>query len=322
MNSNLPITETDLHAFVDGQLTPERQHEIAAYLASRPDEAQRVDSYRVQKRELRALFDPVLDEPVPARLLRAARPRTPWYLQRLAAGVVIAIASGTAGWGLRGGMPGESGQLAQSTSGTSGISGTSSTPGPSSTSGTTTHITTVSSMSSATGFAQRAAVAHAVYSPEQRRAVEVDAAHEDQLVAWLSKRMGTPMKPPHLQALSYALEGGRLLPGDKGPVAQFMYRKVQDEGTGGGTQGRLTLYVSSEIGDLANPSSTGDPGKAATGASGGKNTRTAFSFAQQGKVNVFYWVDGPFGYAISADAEPAELARVSSEVYRQLDAAR
>ena len=322
MNSNLPITEADLHAFVDGQLTPERQHEIAAYLASRPDEAQRVDSYRVQKRELRALFDPVLDEAVPTRLLRAARPRTPWYLQRLAAGVVIAIASGTAGWGLRGGMPGESGTLAMDTSGTSNSSRTASTSGPS---GTTTHITTVSSMSSATGFAQRAAVAHAVYSPDQRRAVEVDAEHKDQLVAWLSKRMGTPMKPPHLQALGYSLEGGRLLPGDKGPVAQFMYRKAQGEGTGAGSQGRLTLYVSSEIGDLANPSSTSGksvPGKAPTGASGGKNTGTAFSFAQQGKVNVFYWVDGPFGYAISADADPAELARVSNEVYRQLDAAR
>ena len=319
MNSNLPITEADLHAFVDGQLTPERQHEIAAYLASRPDEAQRVDSYRSQKRELRALFDPVLDEALPARLLRAARPRAPWHLQRLAAGVVIAIASGATGWGLRGGMPGESGTLAMDTSGTSNSSSTASTSGSS---GAPAHITTVSSMSSATGFAQRAAVAHAVYSPDQRRAVEVDAAHEDQLIAWLSKRMGTPMKPPHLQALGYALEGGRLLPGDKGPVAQFMYRKAQDEGTGAGTQGRLTLYVSSEIGDPANLGGTGGPGKAATGASGGKNTGTAFSFAQQGKVNVFYWVDGPFGYAISADAEPAELARVSSEVYRQLDAAR
>ena len=307
MNSNLPITEADLHAFVDGQLTPERQHEIAAYLASRPDEAQRVDSYRAQKRELRALFDPVLDEAVPARLLRAARPRTPWYLQRLAAGVLIAIASGATGWGLRGGMPGESGQLAQTTFGTSGPTGQ------------TANITTVSSMSAATGFAQRAAVAHAVYSPDQRRGVEVDAAHEDQLVTWLSKRMGTPMKPPHLQALGYSLEGGRLLPGDKGPVAQFMYRNAQGEGTGAGTQGRLTLYVSSEIGDLGNLAS---PGKAPTAATGGKNTGTAFSFAQQGKVNVFYWVDGPFGYAISADADKAELARVSSEVYRQLDGSR
>ena len=77
---------------------------------------------------------------------------------------------------------------------------------------------------SASGFAQRAAVAHAVYSHDARRPVEVDAAHEDQLVAWLSKRMGAPMKPPHLQAQGDALEGGRVLPGGQGPVAQFMVR--------------------------------------------------------------------------------------------------
>ncbi|HEY8709146.1 MAG TPA: anti-sigma factor, partial [Burkholderiaceae bacterium] len=161
-------------------------------------------------------------------------------------------------------------------------------------------------LASASGFARRAAVAHAVYSPEQRRPVEVDAAHEDQLVAWLSKRMGAPMKPPHLQAVGYALEGGRLLPGGQGPVAQFMYQRI--DGTGPG--GRLTLYVSNEIGDLGAP---------ASGAAGkDRGAGTAFRFAREGSINVFYWVEGRFGYAISADADRATLARVSEEVYRQL----
>ena len=273
-----PITEADLHAWVDGQLPADRQREIEAYLAGRPDEAQRIASYRAQKRDLRALFDPVLDEVLPQRVLQAARPRTPWYLQRLAAGFAIALISGATGWGLRGGMPAQPG------------AGPSTEQGPSA-------IT----MAAATGFAQRAAVAHAVFSPELRRPVEVDAAHEDQLVAWLSKRMGAPMKPPHLQTVGYALEGGRLLPGGEGPVAQFMYR--DDAGA------RLTVYVSREIGD-------------ADGQAAGKNGETAFRFAQQGAVNVFYWVDGPFGYAISADADRAALARVSGEVFRQLAAPR
>ena len=60
MNPNPPMTEAELHALVDGQLTPERQREIEAYLASCPDEAQRTDTYRAQRRALRALFDPVL----------------------------------------------------------------------------------------------------------------------------------------------------------------------------------------------------------------------------------------------------------------------
>ena len=132
-------------------------------------------------------------------------------------------------------------------------------------------------------------------SPEQRRPVEVDAAHEDQLVAWLSKRMGAPMKPPHLQAVGYALEGGRLLPGGQGPVAQFMYHRIDATGPGS----RLTLYVSNEVGDL---------GAAAGGAAGkDRGAGTAFRFAREGSINVFYWVEGRFGYAISADAGRATL---------------
>lgn len=279
MPPSTPVTEAELHAYVDRQLTPERQREIEAYLARRPEEAQRVESYLTQKRELRALFNPVLEESLPQRLRQAARPRTPWYLQRMAAGIAIAVVSGAAGWGLRGGLGSEpgAGMVAQRT--------------PSA-------IT----VASATGFAQRAAIAHAVYSPDVRRAVEVSADHEDQLVAWLSKRMGATMKPPHLQTLGYALDGGRLLPGDKGPVAQFMYHD--------NAGAKLTLYVSNEVSGV----SAATPGQ--------KNQETAFRFAREGGVNVFYWVNGPFGYAISADADKAELARVSGEVYRQLDTPR
>ncbi len=271
-----PVTEAELQAYVDHQLTPERQLEIEAYLARRPEEAQRVDIYIAQKRELRALFNPVLDEPLPKRMRIAATLQTPWYMQRLVAGLAIAVISGAAGWGLRGGT---------------GVGQSASTLAQR----TPNAIT----MTSASGFAQRAAIAHAVYSPDVRRAVEVGADHEDQLVAWLSKRMGSPMKPPHLQTLGYALDGGRLLPGDKGPVAQFMYHD--------GAGAKLTLYVSHEIADQS------------ITTKGQKNQETAFRFASEGSVNVFYWVNGAFGYAISADADKAELARVSGEVYRQLE---
>lgn len=276
MNPSSPITEADLHAWVDGHLAAERAREVEAYLAARPDEAQRAQAWRAQKQELRALFDPVQDEPMPARLLRAARPRTPWVARRLAAGIAIALAGGALGWGLRGGMQDTGKALAQRTPAAAGAIQVS-------------------------AFAQRAAVAHAVYSPDQRRPVEVDAAHEDQLVAWLSKRMGAAMKPPHLQAQGYVLEGGRLLPGGEGPVAQFMYR--DDAGS------RLTLYVSNQLGDLGDATATGP------------KPETAFRHAREGSVNVFYWVDGPFGYALSAEADRATLARVSAEVYRQLRSA-
>jgi len=47
---------------------------------------------------------------------------------------------------------------------------------------------------------------------------------------------------------------------------------------------------------------------------------TSFRFGQDGPVNVFYWVDKTFGYAISGGSSRDELMRVSKEVYRQLNA--
>ena len=287
MNPTSPITEADLHAWVDQQLSADRAREIEAYLATRPEEAERLEIYRAQKRELHALFDPVLDEPLPQRVLRAARPRPRWIAQRIAAGIVIALIGGGVGWGLRSSLGPESAAASAVRQGSNPMA-----------------------LAQVSTFAQRAAIAHTVYSPDARRPVEVSAEHEDQLVAWLSKRMGAPMKPPHLQALGYTLDGGRLLPGGQGPVAQFMYHDPAGA--------RLTLYVSNEVaaaGAAAKPEPQGS-------APGARNSSTAFAFAQEGAVNVFYWVEGPFGYALSSGVNRDELARVSGEVYRQLAAGR
>ena len=279
-SSEPPVTEAELHAYVDRQLSAERSAEVAAWLVRRPEESARVRAWEDQKRELRGLFDPVLDETVPPALQRRAQRRAPWFRQPAlgaVAAAVLVLAAGGAGWSLRGARDGA--------------------------------LPAATAAQASDAFAARAAIAHAVYVPEVKRPVEVDGAHEDQLVTWLSKRMGAPMKAPHLQSLGYALEGGRLLPGDRGPVAQFMYR---DE-----AGSRLTLYVSSEkpVGatvGLAHADLRGD----------GPRADTAFRFVSEGQVNVFYWMDGPFHYAITAAADRAALTQVSAEVYRQLEEAR
>jgi anti-sigma factor RsiW len=84
------------------------------------------------------------------------------------------------------------------------------------------------------GFVKRAAIAHAVYSPEVRHPVEVGADQEQHLVAWLSKRLGAPLRAPKLDDVGYFLVGGRLLPGENGPVAHFMYQSKRYA---------ITLYV-------------------------------------------------------------------------------
>ena len=136
----------------------------------------------------------------------------------------------------------------------------------------------------------RAARAHLVYSPEVRHPVEVEAKEKDHLVKWLSKRLGVNLKVPILANEGFELLGGRLLPGNDGPVAQFMYQEPSGK--------RLTLYVTR-------------PHK-------GDNV-TAFRFAQEGPVSVFYWMDRECGYALSGEIDKPTLARVASLVYKQLE---
>jgi anti-sigma factor RsiW len=262
--SILPITDAELHAYIDGRLPPARKVEVESYLAAHPDKAQRLQVYVAHNAALHALFDPVLDEAVPQRLRALPRRKWQWHWQSLAAGLAIAIFGGGVGWSLRGAVDRDP-QIALDT-------------------------TRFASSQPASGLAHQAAIAHVVYSPDVRRPVEIGAEQEDQLVAWLSKRLGSKIRPPRLAQLGYELIGGRLLPGAKGPVAQFMYHDRTGQ--------RLTLYVSNEQ---------------------AHNRDTGFRFASEGPVNVFYWIDGKFGYALSAGIDKGELARVASAVYDQLE---
>ncbi len=264
MNSQ-PITEADLHAFVDGRLPAARRAEVDLYLQQRPEEADRLQAYAAQNAELLALFDPVLDEAVPQRLTASKHTRWHWHWQQLVAGIAIAVVSGGAGWILHGQQTGGI-EFAQLETGKARPA------------------------LYAAGLAHQAAIAHVVYSPDVKRPVEIGADQEEQLVAWLSKRLGSTIRPPRLGKLGYELIGGRLLPGAQGAVAQFMYHDATGQ--------RLTLYVSTEQ---------------------AHNRDTGFRFAQEGPVNVFYWIDGKFGYALSAGINKAELARVATAVYEQLE---
>lgn len=261
-----PVTEADLHAYADGQLTADRRAAIEAFLELHAEERQQVSDWQAQNHALKALLDPVIAEALPLRLPLQPSVNT-WPWRSMAAGVAIALFSGGSAWWVRGAVDDNAQHLAAMKSRVELAAGDANT----------LH-----------GFAHRAAVAHAVYSPDVRRPVEVGAEQEQALVTWLTKRMGTAVRPPDLRGVGYALIGGRLLPGDKGPVAQFMFDGAKGE--------RLTLYVTRE-----------DAGR-----------ETAFRFGHDGPVNVFYWVDKDFGYAISAGADRQALLQVAEAVYKQL----
>ena len=206
--------------------------------------------YADQNNLLRRQFDPVLTEPIPARMYLK---RQAWHeYARAAIFIAVGVAMGLAMPLLR--------------------------PAP------------ANPAAAITPLPIRAARAHLVYSPEVRHPVEVDAKEQDHLVKWLSKRLDLKLKVPVLATEGFELLGGRLLPGTDGPVAQFMY---QDP-----TGKRLTLYVTR-------------PHKG--------DEVTAFRFAQEGPVSVFYWIDRDCGYALSGEIDKPQLSRVASLVYKQLE---
>jgi anti-sigma factor RsiW len=70
----MKISEEVLLAYVDGELDAAARAEVEAAIAVDPELARRVDQQRTLRKLLGAAYDPVLDEPVPPRLLAAAQP--------------------------------------------------------------------------------------------------------------------------------------------------------------------------------------------------------------------------------------------------------
>lgn len=251
---NPSIDEQELHAYADGRLAADRDAAVRAWLDAHPEDAARVLAWQDINRGLHAAHAPVLDEPVPARLAAAARgPRTRWAWRRHALAASFAALGLVIGWLARG-------------------------------------TYTPPARTALAALPRDAAIAHAVYTPEVRHPVEVGADQEQHLVAWLSKRLGESLHVPTLGEAGYTLVGGRLLPGDEGAVAQFMFERASGE--------RLTLYVTRREQSMR---------------------ETAFRFSREGRINVFYWVDDRCGYALAGELDRAALARLAELVYRQLE---
>jgi len=93
-----PVTEVELHTYVDGGLSETARAEMEARLRAHPEDAERVRTYVEQNALLRSLYNTVLDEPIPATLL-AMHPGA-WRRYALAA-ALFALGIGL-GWLLRG----------------------------------------------------------------------------------------------------------------------------------------------------------------------------------------------------------------------------
>lgn len=273
---NTELLQNQINALLDGRLSRQEHAKAMAQLAEDPVALETLRALQNQRQALRALHQPVLEESIPETLLAATRRSAQSLQQRdqwrrwggMAASVMLAFG---VGWLSHG-------QLSQ-------LDRPPVAWGP---------------KLPAQAFVQQASVAHAVFSPEVRHPVEVTADQQDHLVQWLSKRLGKPLKVPSLAKQGYELVGGRLLPGDSGARAQFMFQNQAGA--------RVTLYLGAVNG---NPAPGAPAPKADTGAA-------AFRYSADGPVASFYWVDQGFGYALSGAVPRQELMRLAQVVYPQL----
>jgi anti-sigma factor RsiW len=200
-----PVTEDELHAYVDGELPADRQEAVGAWLAAHPEQAALVAAWRAQAEAIRARYGAVANEPVPARfnldqlLRQEGSSRRSWKAFAAAAATVAFLAGGAAGW--------------------------------------VAHGASIASPSSFETYTADAIEAHKLYVVEVRHPVEVPGSERVHMTQWLTKRLGYQQRIPDLQSLGLKLVGGRLLPGPTGEAAAFyMYE--------GPTGERFTFYCS------------------------------------------------------------------------------
>ena len=247
-----------LHAFADGELEGEDKKAVEKLLSESDEARKALSAINYQKAELHKVFNGALEEAVPASLLAAANGRPPRRLLPYLAAACAAglfLVGGGVGW-----YAGLNQNIAQSSG----------------------QVLTAS-------LAQRALVAHANYSAEQRHAVEVAAADKDHLQAWLSKRVGSEFKIPDLQKDGYTLLGGRLLAESNAPAGQLMYETADKQ--------RVTILFTANA-----------DGKSAD-----------LQLEQKDKLITCFWKDAKLAMAVTGDMSPEQMKILGPSVFAQVE---
>jgi anti-sigma factor RsiW len=188
MNPMLPITEEELHAWLDGELPAEREAAVERHLAANPEERQRFDAYRADGEAIARIFSCAESEAsVPAVETRPRRARWLWSAgPAIAAGILMGVIGLT------------SGMLIERTAPKSDYA---------------------EQIEEVAGY-------HLVYARETKHLVEIPASQREELVAWMSDRLGRRMVIPDLSGDGLTFGGGRMLVVNHRPVAQLLYTRA------------------------------------------------------------------------------------------------
>ena len=192
MTYNPPITEDDLHGYIDHALDPTRRAAVQDYLDAHPDVAARITAYERQRDSLKIGPPPDRRGADPAATQPAA------YRRATATSLGLALAFDgcrrlVAGIGRRGRVE---------------FRGT---------------VASLSDVHGIAALAQEAAYTYDTYGSDPAHPVEFGAADKAQLVSWISGRLGRTISIPDLAASGYRFMGGRLVATPNGPAGMLMY---------------------------------------------------------------------------------------------------
>jgi anti-sigma factor RsiW len=184
------IREIDLLAYADGLLEsdPEQQTAVEAYLRDDPAEGARVRAYAAQNSAIRALYAPVLAEPVPERLhaVLANRPGLAFgSVIRATLAASVLLGAGLIGWWI----------------------GSSGTPG----------------LWSAHAFVEQAMTAYGRSHAATPAPPDVAPVEGDQPLHWVLHHLALQLHPPDLTPQGFTLVDKRLLTANDAQTAQMTY---------------------------------------------------------------------------------------------------
>ncbi|MDX7951896.1 hypothetical protein P7D22_12015 [Lichenihabitans sp. Uapishka_5] len=286
-----PFSDVDLHAFVDGQVSPERRALIDAYLKVTPEEASRVDLWRRQNEAVRTIFAGAASEPVPLWLtigqvasgrarapnnsrdaiqdnrLPRSKPSRPVGASARPAGVgrllrpigvaVVAFLAGAAMPSLLPALP----------------------------TAIENWLPATPRMGQMRRVAERTIEAHRTFSVDPDRPVEITDQPAGALAAWFRHHVAVPVRVPDLTKLGWTLRGGRVVPADQGPAALMVYENAVGD--------RLSLLVA--------------------GVNNPNLSDTSFALLPGPTLT---WLDGPVGFGLVTSKEGSWLRDNAAALYR------
>jgi anti-sigma factor RsiW len=216
-----PVTEADLHAYLDEEIGPERRTKVIDHLEQTPLDATLIDTWRAQNEALRGAFARIARDPVPLSLSlsqpltgRAATvPINPRRLDLVRAArqrrvtIISAIAF------LAGSIAAATGAIVVQ------------------------HLPTLFRPEASTAttvgrrIALRAAAMYRTFANDRTRPVEIAAGQKPELGRWLSERTGLSLIPD-FSSDGLKLIGGRVTPGEFGAAGFLLYEMASGERVG------------------------------------------------------------------------------------------